>query len=187
MLASVVIAILAVPASVLAHGVVSIPTPRKGGPKQAELCGVNVTATMNNDKAGPIENAMAKIRTDYKCNAYLCRGYQYEDNKSNVIAYKAGALVTFHIDLVAAHKPGYSNVSVIQLATNTAIGAPVKSWDVWPDNVAGGGDDVDFNITIPSTLGTACNVGGKCALQWFWYSKGNSQTYESCVDFYVTS
>lgn len=44
---------------------------------------------------------------------------------------------------------------------------------------------VDFNITIPDSLGSACNTGGKCALQWFWWSKSNSQTYESCVDFYV--
>lgn len=33
------------------------------------------------------------------------------------------------------------NVSVVDLQTNKVIGAPVKRWDVWPDDVSGGGDD----------------------------------------------
>jgi len=60
------------------------------------------------DPAGPIENAMAKADGDYKCNAYLCRGYQYEDNASKAQAYNAGQVVHFYIDLVAAHKPGWA-------------------------------------------------------------------------------
>lgn len=43
---------------------------------------------------------------------------------------------------------------------------------------------VDFNVTIPDTLGEACSAGGKCAIQWYWFAAGK-QTYESCVDFYV--
>lgn len=81
---------------------------------------------------------------DYKCNLYQCRGYQYEDNTDKVQVYAAGDVVTFHVDLVAAHKPGWANVSVIDLATNKAIGDPVKKWDVWPDDVPGGGDDGEF-------------------------------------------
>lgn len=60
------------------------------------------------DKAGPIENAMAVADDDYHCNAYLCRGYQYEDNENNVQPVKAGDVLTFHIDLIAGHRPGYS-------------------------------------------------------------------------------
>ncbi|KAJ4297930.1 hypothetical protein N0V90_005829 [Kalmusia sp. IMI 367209] len=104
------------------------------------------------DPAGPIENAVAKADANYKCNAYLCRGYQYEDNVSKLQAYSAGQVVTFHVDLVAAHKPGWANVSIIDLKANKAVGSPVKSWSVWPDDVSGGGDDVDFNVTIPMVL-----------------------------------
>ena len=46
---------------------------------------------------------------------------------------------------------------------------------------------VDFNITIPDTLGSACGEGGKCVLQWYWWAINNKQTYESCLDFYVES
>lgn len=46
---------------------------------------------------------------------------------------------------------------------------------------------VDFNITIPDTLGSTCEVGGKCVLQWYWWAINNKQTYESCLDFYVES
>lgn len=60
------------------------------------------------DLAGPIENAMKSVDSTYKCNAYLCRGYQYEDNQDNVRAVKAGDVLTFHIDLVAGHHPGYA-------------------------------------------------------------------------------
>ena len=63
---------------------------------------------MNSDPAGPIENAMAKADASYKCNAYLCRGYQYEDNVGRVQHYSAGQIVPFFVDLVAAHKPGWA-------------------------------------------------------------------------------
>lgn len=40
------------------------------------------------------------------------------------------------------------NVSVIDLNTNQAIGAPVKAWSVWPDNVSGGGDDGKSTVCL---------------------------------------
>lgn len=33
------------------------------------------------------------------------------------------------------------NISIVDLKRNSVIGVPVKSWDIWPDNVSGGGDD----------------------------------------------
>lgn len=51
---------------------------------------------------------MKKADDDYNCNAYLCRGYQYEDNTDNVKAVKAGDVLVFHVDLVAGHRPGYA-------------------------------------------------------------------------------
>lgn len=95
---------------------------------------------------------------------------------------------------------------MIDLATNEAIGEPLLSWDNWPDSTSGpprndsrfypqhalvyslvpNTDIADFNVTIPDTLASACDAGGKCAIQWYWYASGNEQTYESCLDFYVT-
>lgn len=60
------------------------------------------------DPAGPIENSVKVADADYKCNLYQCRGYQYEDNTDKVQVYAAGDVVTFHVDLVAAHKPGWA-------------------------------------------------------------------------------
>ncbi|EMR70538.1 putative chitin binding protein [Eutypa lata UCREL1] len=164
--------VLAAVVGVHGHAVMQDPEPRK----------------YDQDIAGPIENAMEDVDADYNCNAFLCRGYQYEDNVDNVKEVKAGDLLDFHIDLIAGHHPGYANVSVIDLATNEAIGGPLRSWDNWPDSTSGPPrDDIDFNVTIPDTIASACDAGGKCAIQWYWYASGNEQTYESCLDFYVTA
>jgi hypothetical protein len=64
------------------------------------------------DIAGPIENAMAKADDDYNCNAYLCRGYQFEDNTDNVLAVSVGEVLYFHVDLIAGHHPGYAVRSI---------------------------------------------------------------------------
>ncbi|WYZ35887.1 hypothetical protein EsH8_X_000534 [Colletotrichum jinshuiense] len=187
---------------VFGHGVVQTPEPRVSGAKQVELCGTAVTDQLesgtytqsysrlreaNNfaDAAGPIENAIKVADADYKCNLFLCRGYQYEDNEDNVRAVTAGEVIPFHIDLVAGHRPGYANISVIDLTSNTVIGEPLVSWADWPTDNPDPLADTDFNVTIPDTLTSACDVGGKCAIQWFWYASKNKQTYESCIDFYV--
>ncbi|KAI1196762.1 hypothetical protein F5X97DRAFT_325161 [Nemania serpens] len=179
---------LAALSGVQSHAVMQSPVPRGTGSKQVERCGKLVTAVLERDLAGPIENAMKSVDSTYKCNAYLCRGYQYEDNQDNVRAVKAGDVLTFHIDLVAGHHPGYANVSVVDLASNKIIGNELVSWSNWPDSTSGPPrNDTDFKVTIPNTLSKACNTGGKCAIQWYWWSISNSQTYESCVDFYVKS
>jgi hypothetical protein len=60
------------------------------------------------DITGPIEDAVAKADDTYNCNAYLCRGYQYEDNTDNVKVVQAGDLLVFHVNLVAGHHPGWA-------------------------------------------------------------------------------
>ncbi|KAI1172902.1 hypothetical protein F4777DRAFT_483784 [Nemania sp. FL0916] len=180
------LASLAAISGVQSHAVMQTPTPRGTGSKQVERCGSVVTAVLERDLAGPIENAMKAADSNYKCNLYLCRGYQYEDNTDNVKAVKAGDVISFHIDLVAGHHPGYANVSIVDLAANKILGKELVSWSNWPDSTSGPPrNDTDFKVTIPSTLGSACNAGGKCAIQWYWWSESNSQTYESCLDFYV--
>jgi hypothetical protein len=140
------------------------------------------------DPTGPVENAVQYADADYDCNAYLCRGYQYGDNTDNVMAVKAGDSLRFHINLVASHKPGYANMSVVDAATNTVITA-LKTWDHWPDVTDGSTFDekTKFNVTVPEGLESRCDEGGKCVMQWFWYAISNVQTYESCHDFYIVS
>ncbi|KAI9148227.1 hypothetical protein HJFPF1_12054 [Paramyrothecium foliicola] len=170
------------------HAVVDSPSPRKPGALSDQLCLENIVDKCT-DLAGPIEAAVKTVDSNYKCNAYVCRGYQYEDNKSNLHSFKAGDVVDFHVNLVAGHRPGYAkNVSIIDPVGNKVIGDPLKTWQAWPVNNPGPDrDDLDFKITIPEGLTSTCNEGGKCVIQWYWYSLSNSQTYESCVDFVASS
>ncbi|EQB54384.1 hypothetical protein GCG54_00007093 [Colletotrichum gloeosporioides] len=179
--------IAALVTGVWGHGVVQTPEPRTTGTKQEELCGTAVTNKLDSDLAGPIENAIAVADADYKCNAFMCRGYQWEDNVDLLMNVTAGQVIPFHIDLVAGHRPGHANISVIDLATNTAIGEPLITWDDWPTENPDPLADTDFNVTIPDTLADSCNVGGKCAIQWFWYAETNKQTYESCIDIAIVA
>ncbi|ETS78129.1 hypothetical protein PFICI_10191 [Pestalotiopsis fici W106-1] len=171
--------------SVLGHAVLQTPQPRVSGDKQVELCGAAVTTALKKDLAGPIEDALAKDDGTYNCNAYQCRGYQYEDNADNVYNYTVGEFISFHVDLVAGHHPGWANLSAVDLATNTIIGDPLITWADWP--ISGTNDDINFNTTIPESLAEPCSEAGACILQWYWWSDSNSQTYESCLDFYVTA
>lgn len=66
---------------------------------------INIVKT---DLAGPIENGVKNADEDYNCNAYLCRGYQYEDNEASLHTFSAGEVVDFHVDLIAGHRPGYA-------------------------------------------------------------------------------
>ncbi|PSN70549.1 hypothetical protein BS50DRAFT_662797 [Corynespora cassiicola Philippines] len=173
--------------SVASHALIDVPAPRKAGPAFEERCGAAVVKELEKDIAGPIENAMAKADSSYKCDAYLCRGYQYEDNTDNVQAYKAGDVVDFHVNLVAGHRPGYANISVVDLAANKIIGEPLIEWGYWPCNSKNPCDnDIDFNVTIPDSLASTCAEGGQCALQWYWIATDKPQTYESCLDFTVS-
>lgn len=51
---------------------------------------------------------MEYVNEDYNCNAFLCRGYQFDDNAENVHTVSAGDVLDFHIDLIAGHRPGYA-------------------------------------------------------------------------------
>lgn len=51
---------------------------------------------------------MKLAEADYNCDAFLCRGYTYEDNVDNVRVVKAGDVIDFHVDMIAGHRPGYA-------------------------------------------------------------------------------
>ncbi|KAF9445204.1 hypothetical protein P691DRAFT_282874 [Macrolepiota fuliginosa MF-IS2] len=174
----------------LGHGVISSPSPRVIGSGNLAKCGTGANKVLASDKYGPIENAAAKVDSGYDaaaCHLFFCKGYQFEDNTDRVQKYSAGQVVNFLVDIEARHT-GYANVSVVDLASQTVIGKPLFNWPVYTNNSLGPPDwpknETNFDITIPTDLGTRCSVAGKCAIQWWWYAF-NVQTYESCVDFVV--
>ncbi|KAG9256859.1 uncharacterized protein F5Z01DRAFT_491259 [Emericellopsis atlantica] len=169
------------------HAVMTTPEPRGIGSAQEAVCGAAVTDRLDDDKAGPIENSVAVIDDDYHCNLFLCRGYQFEDNTQNILSLAGGDVLDIHIDIIAGHKPGYANISVVDAMTNQIIGEPLKVWDDFLSSDPSVPDDErDFNITIPQDLPTDCAEAGNCVIQWYWYATGNKQTYISCLDFEVT-
>ncbi|KFX99248.1 hypothetical protein V490_01876 [Pseudogymnoascus sp. VKM F-3557] len=175
-------------AGVWGHARIDSPVPRLTGSAHVSACGSAVATKLESDNTGPIENSVPYIDANYKCNIYLCRGYQYEDNTSRVMALNADDNIPFHINLVAGHKPGYANASVVDTSTNKVVAA-LKTWDHWPDVTDGSTYDqkTNFNVTIPSGLESTCGTAGKCVIQWYWYAIANDQTYESCHDFYIVS
>ena len=56
------------------------------------------------------------------------------------------------------------NVSVINTKTNMAIGEPLISFVSYADESlpALPANNTNFNVTIPSTLGSTCAVAGTC-------------------------
>ncbi|KAF5349980.1 hypothetical protein D9756_009161 [Leucocoprinus leucothites] len=187
---AIITAVLASLPVVLGHGRVTSPPARVIGDANLAKCGAAVHKVLNSDSYGPIENSAAKVDGDYDadaCHLFFCKGYQLEDNVDNVQTYSAGQVVSFHVDIEARHT-GKANVSIVDLTTQKIIGQPIFNWPVYTNNSLGPPDwpknETDFQITIPSNLGTKCNTAGKCAIQWWWYAF-NVQTYESCVDFVI--
>ncbi|KAJ6600142.1 hypothetical protein B0H10DRAFT_719127 [Mycena sp. CBHHK59/15] len=169
-----------------AHGAVTSPTPRVIGAASLAACGTGAYTVLKSDKFGPIENAVKKIDSAYNataCHIYFCKGYQLEDNVKTTRVYAPGTVVNMLVD-IEAHHTGHANVSIVNLVTQTRIGAALMNWPVYANDSLGPPDwpknETDFNITIPA-LGTACAGPGLCAIQWWWF--GNNQTFESCVDF----
>ncbi|KAI0127850.1 hypothetical protein BJ170DRAFT_702109 [Xylariales sp. AK1849] len=189
--------ILALAATVSAHGYLSSPPARQYGDAAIAACGPSVVASIKADNTSHVEGLpeLAAQDSQYNatlCNLWLCRGLQYADNAVNVQKYAPGQVVNIKIKLTIPHT-GNANVSVVDTKTNVIVGEPLKSW---PSGYAAEQafysnstptDQVDFNVTIPTDLGATCAQDGACVLQWWWYGTGAKQTYESCVDFTVAA
>jgi len=81
---------------------------------------------------------------------------------------------------------GPMNVSIIDTATNKAVGSPLIVFDSYADERLATlpANNTNFDVTMPTSLPTgACTQPGQCVLQWFWFGTAAKQTYESCVDF----
>ncbi|TLD26634.1 hypothetical protein PspLS_04629 [Pyricularia sp. CBS 133598] len=181
--------LLALVAQAASHGMVTSPATRQPGPAAAAVCGQTMVDHYKADGTSYPENLQrnpAWNGTGYNaalCNLWLCKGYQFGDNKAQVQSYAAGDVVDFAVNIRIPHK-GFANVSVVDLAANQIVGEPLR---VWADGYADPAkfpnlprDQVEFNVTVPE-LGGRCAEAGACALQWYWFGQG--QTYQSCVDF----
>lgn len=172
------------------HGFVTSPTARMPGSAMAAACGQQVEINQKSDNYGNIQGELqvANGQSDYnvaQCDIWLCKGYKFADNKDNVYSYSAGQTVDFTVDIRAPHT-GVANVSVVDTASNSVIGSPLISWDVYASTSTGvTKNETDFSVTIPNDLGDKCATAGDCVLQWYWYAQSIDQTYESCVDFTV--
>ncbi|KAE8375490.1 chitin binding domain-containing protein [Aspergillus bertholletiae] len=170
------------------HGFVTSPQPRMPGTAFQEACGQQMYNNQKADNYGNIQGELqvANGQSDYdaaKCDAWLCKGYKFADNKDNVFQYTPGQSVDFTVDIRAPHT-GVANVSVVDTASNAVIGQALKSWDVYASTETGVKEtDKKFSVTLPSDLGSKCSEAGACVLQWYWFAESIDQTYESCVDF----
>ncbi|CAG8960101.1 hypothetical protein HYFRA_00010579 [Hymenoscyphus fraxineus] len=183
---------IALATSVSAHGLITQPPARAVGPTMVENCGPSVAALVTADNTSHVEDMPEasllepKFKAD-KCNLFLCRGTQFEDNRNQVQNFTAGQKVNMKASIPIPHE-GPMNVSVIKTSTNKAIGSPLIEFKSYADESLPvlPANNTDFDVTIPTTLGADCTVPGDCVLQWFWFGTGAKQTYESCVDFVVT-
>ncbi|KAF2727619.1 hypothetical protein EJ04DRAFT_478743, partial [Polyplosphaeria fusca] len=186
--AAFVFAVLA--SSVASHGYVTDPKPRMPGDAMAKACGQQMFNNQKSDNFGNVQGELqvAKGQSDFDaaaCNVFQCKGYQFEDNKANVQTFAAGQTVPITVDIRAPHT-GIANVSIVKTSSNSVIGQPLISWDVYASNSATIPDDQkNFDITIPDDLGSECSVAGDCVIQWFWDARSIDQTYEACIDFAV--
>ncbi|KAE8151949.1 chitin binding domain-containing protein [Aspergillus avenaceus] len=172
------------------HGFVTSPKARMPGTAMQEACGQQVYNNQEADNYGNVQGELqiAQGQSDFdaeKCGAWLCKGYKFDDNKDNVYSYTSGQTVDFKVDIRAPHT-GVANVSVVDTTSNSVIGSPLKSWDVYASTSTGVKDsETSFSVTLPDNLDSKCAEAGNCVLQWYWFAESIDQTYESCVDFTV--
>ncbi|KAF8699950.1 Lytic polysaccharide mono-oxygenase, cellulose-degrading, partial [Rhizoctonia solani] len=170
----------------MGHGLVSSPPIRQPGDAFKANCGDQMFYNVNSDPAGNIQQLNQLKATSFSassCNLNLCKGLQFADvSAANIQSWTVGQVVPIKVDIRAPHT-GSANVSIIDTTTNTMIGSPLKTWDVYASVSAPiTADQTSFSVTIPD-LGGKCKTAGDCVLQWWWDAPSIDQTYESCVDF----
>lgn len=176
--------------TVAAHGFLKSPQPRQPGDAMKSACGQQVTGMFSSDINGNVQTALqiASSQSDFDeaaCNIWQCKGMKYDDNTANVQSYQAGQKVPMVANIAAPHT-GVANVSIVDTASGAVIGEPLISWTDYASTATGvTEDETNFDITIPSDLGSQCSEAGACVLQWWWDARSIDQTYESCVDFTV--
>ncbi|RBR26299.1 uncharacterized protein FIESC28_00944 [Fusarium coffeatum] len=172
---------------VAAHGFIKSPTPRMPGDAYKAACGDQPFNQQSSDINGNVQGIKQVVGEDLdaaNCNLWLCKGFQFDDNKDNVQSFKLGEKIPFEINIAAPHT-GYANVSVVKTSTDTMIGTPLIEFENYASNAGTDKNNTAFSVTLPESLGGDCTKAGDCVLQWFWDAPDIDQTYESCVDFTV--
>jgi hypothetical protein len=154
--------------SVSAHGLIISPPVRAVGQAMIDNCGASVAALVQADNTSHIEDmpeaaALIPGFNATACPLFLCKGLQFEDNVANVQEFAPGEVVNMKAILPIPHE-GPMNVSIIDTATNTAIGQPLIEFASYADESLAvlPANNTDFDVTIPTTLGAQCAVAGAC-------------------------
>ncbi|KAF5663518.1 hypothetical protein FHETE_7465 [Fusarium heterosporum] len=172
---------------VAAHGFIKSPAPRMPGDAFKAACGEQPFYQQTSDINGNVQGIKQVVGDSFKasdCNLWLCKGFQFDDNKDNVQSYSLGEKIDFDITIAAPHT-GYANVSVVKTSSDTIIGSPLIEFEHYAANSGLDSNNTAFSVTLPESLGGDCTKAGDCVLQWFWDAPDIDQTYEACVDFVV--
>lgn len=185
---TVAMGLAALATQVAAHGYLTKPAPRMPGDKLKEACGAQIFNQWKSDINGNVQGALQNShQPDYNeaaCNIWQCKGMKLEDG-GNVESFTAGQKVPITFNVAAPHT-GTANMSIIDTTTNAIIGKPLITFDDYASTATGvSADEKNFDITIPSDLGSKCTKAGDCVLQFWWDARSIDQTYESCIDFTV--
>ncbi|CAE6411897.1 unnamed protein product [Rhizoctonia solani] len=171
---------------VMGHGLITSPPIRQVGDAFKTNCGDQMFYNVQGDAAGNIQQ-LEKLKSSSfsadKCNLSLCKGLQFADaSTANIQSWTAGQVVPIEYNIRAPHT-GTANVSIVDTASNTVIGTPLKVFEVYASTSSPiTADQTSFSVTIPD-LGSKCSTAGACVLQMWWDARSIDQTYESCVDF----
>jgi hypothetical protein len=154
--------------TVISHGVITSPPIREAGPAMDVACGASVADLIRADPTSHVEGEpeAAALIADFDataCNVFLCKGLQFGDNTANVQTFQPGQVVNMLADIPIPHE-GPCNVSIIDTKTNTAIGDPLIEFASYADEALPvlPANNTNFDVTIPTTLGTACATAGDC-------------------------
>jgi hypothetical protein len=93
---------------VFSHGLITKPTPRGPGDASLAACGSSVTKNIKADLTSHVEDLPELAAKDAKfdkekCNLWLCRGLQFEDNKANVVALMPGQKLSLSVKVTIKH------------------------------------------------------------------------------------
>ena len=169
--------------TISAHGNITSPPARLPGPAMLAACGQPAVAAVMADGTTPLEDVPTTAASP-TCKLDLCRGAVFDDNKAQVQTFTPGQTVRMLAALPIPHE-GPMNVSIIDTATNKAVGPPLISFASYADEKLAQlpANNTDFSVMVPQMAAGQCAVAGQCVMQWFWFGTKAQQTYESCVDF----
>ncbi|RMY76953.1 hypothetical protein D0863_01624 [Hortaea werneckii] len=177
-----------------AHGYFTKPEGRQPGTAFQDACGMQAYYNMKGSMNGNIQGLQQVVanQDDYnpdECHLWKCKGMKYADNKDNVQSYTPGQSVDLTFTIVAPHT-GHANVSIIDTSSpnGKVIAKNLKKWDTYASTSSPIQDSQqDFSVKMPTNLGDQCAEEGKCAIQMYWDAPDIDQTYESCIDFTLSS